>query len=232
LIDVAEPVPGELILDVGCGSGELTAALAERATPGGTVWGMDADPAMIGRAQAQFPHVAGLQFVQADARSLPVEEPVDLLFSNAALHWIPSVDAERAVAAMSQALRVGGRFVVEFGGKGNVQRIVQACETVTGISADFWYYPSIADYSTLLQKHNIEVTSAVLYDRPTPLEGDEGMKNWVRMFGNKFLERYQTPEQVEEALQKIDDLLRPDMFDGTKWTADYRRIRIVGKKLP
>ena len=75
---------------------------------------------MIAKAQQQFPH---LQFIQTDVCEFDLEEPVDVIFSNAALHWVGNENnaAERAVVCMARALKPGGRFVVEFGGKGNVK---------------------------------------------------------------------------------------------------------------
>jgi SAM-dependent methyltransferase len=243
LVDVAAPVPGERILDVGCGSGELTQALYERTRSSSVVMGLDADPNMISKANEQYPH---LNFFQADVRNFDLssslllesststteEDPrVDLIFSNAALHWVPPTDAGRAIAAMTRALKPTGRLVVEFGGAGNVQQITQACEKVTGVCAS-WYFPTIEDFSALLlQENGVTVTSAVVYDRPTLLEeGEDGLTNWICMFGNMFFEN-KSPQQVEDALQKISDMLRPTLFNGTQWTADYRRIRVVGEIL-
>ena len=257
LVDVAQPNPGERILDVGCGSGELTQALYERAqqeqqqlpsndtfttTPTPTVvMGMDADPGMIARATEAYPDVT---FFRGDARNFRLtttdnngedDDPrVDLVFSNAALHWVGPDGAESMVKSLVRAMKPGARLVVEFGGKGNVASIVQACSQVllSGVADNFWYFPSIAEFTSLLERHGIEVTSAELFDRPTVLEeGSEGLKNWIRMFGSAFLKNT-TPEQDEEALEKVCEMLRPVLFDGSQWIADYRRIRVVGRKLP
>jgi trans-aconitate methyltransferase len=115
LIELLLPQPGERILDLGCGTGQLTAQLA---STGATVWGIDADATMITKAQQNYPH---LKFEQADARNFQVEEPVDAVFSNAMLHWVK--EPERAIACISRALKPGGRLVVEFGGKDNIQAI-------------------------------------------------------------------------------------------------------------
>lgn len=100
-----------------------------------------------------------------------------------------------------------------------------------------WYFPSIAEFTSVLEKHGIEVTLAELYDRPTRLEhGEEGMRNWIRMFGDPFV--VFAAESVdgdvafkEEFVRAVAEKLRPVLFDGEQWTADYRRIRIVGRKL-
>jgi trans-aconitate 2-methyltransferase len=232
LIELAQLSAGERVLDVGCGTGELTREL-RRSCPGvAAAIGMDADENMIARAREQFSEDA--DFFVGDARNFEISEPVDLVFSNAALHWIPPRDADRAVRCISRALRPGGRFVAEFGGKGNVQAIIRAVAQTLGAteeSTNPWYYPSIAEFSTLLERHGIEVTSAVLFDRSTPLQdGPDGMRNWLRMFGSKFFEGM-SPERMDELIESACDKLRPELFDGEQWQADYRRIRVVARKI-
>ena len=214
------------ILDVGCGSGELTARLAKL----GQVTGLDADPSMVATASRQFPH---LTFVHADVRDFDLgQETFDVVFSNAALHWIPPCDVDRAVECLSRALRPGGKLMVEFGGRGNVQTIVQALEErLDGVSSP-WYFPSIADFTTRLETVGIETTSACLYDRPTPLtDGPEGLKNWLRMFGTVYWHGLSDGTNVDEIIDDVADRLRPVLWDGKMWNADYRRLRVVGRKL-
>lgn len=227
LTELVDSKPGQRVLDIGCGTGELTAELA---STGATLIGMDADPQMVAQAQAQYPDVT---FQTGDMRDFRVEEPVDVLFSNAALHWIPGKDIAQAVACMAKSIKPGGRFVVEFGGKGNVQKIVEACqeELLDKHGSRFecpWYFPSISEFTTLLDTHGIEVTSAKLFDRPTPLEdGENGLSNWIRMFASQFFSEYLD----DSFLNAVNDKLRPDLHDGKQWVADYRRIRIVGRKI-
>ena len=104
--------PGEHILDIGCGTGALTADIA---AAGAEVLGVDRSAEMIAEAREKFP---SLRFAVCDARTLPFANEFDAVFSNAALHWIP--EAQQAVEGVVRALRPGGRLVAEFGGKGNV----------------------------------------------------------------------------------------------------------------
>ena len=123
--------PGERILDLGCGTGTLT---AEIAASGAEVLGIDYSAEMIEAAHGKFPQ---LQFEVCDARTLPFCNEFDGVFSNAALHWIP--EADKVIEGVSRALKTNGRFVAEFGGKGNVHRLVVALEnalTQLGISPD------------------------------------------------------------------------------------------------
>ena len=223
LLELLSPQPGDHILDLGCGTGQLTQAIAQT---GATVTGIDADAAMVATAQQHYPQ---LSFTVADARNFTVPQPVDSIFSNAVLHWVKP--PEQAVQAIATALRDGGKFVAEFGGKGNVQRIIEAVETVRQTNhLSPWYFPSIGDYTHLLEQHGLEVTFAALVDRPTPLnEGAQGLANWLKMFGSSLLAGLNSDE-VDTVIREVETRLQPGMYDGQQWHADYRRLRIVATK--
>jgi trans-aconitate methyltransferase len=228
LLDLLAPLPGERVLDLGCGTGQLTSEIAAR---GASVLGLDLSPAMIEEARRKFP---ALGFTAGDARCLDFQDQFDAVFSNAALHWIPQ--AERVVSGVARALRPGGRLVVEFGGKGNVRSVTAALEDALlemGIStadARPWYYPSIGEYSALVERHGLEVREASLFDRPTELEdGERGLANWVRMFCGWFLER--VPEGArEDYVRAVERAARPALWKDGRWELDYRRLRLAAVK--
>ncbi len=222
LVDMLHPQAGERILDLGCGTGHLTAKLAES---GADVTGMDASPSMIAQARQNFPP---LKFVLADARDFHFDEPFDAVFSNAALHWIH--DAESVIRCVAAALRQGGRFVLEMGGKGNIGRIRTAIEetlTTAGYATKCpWYYPTVGEYSTILEKHGFEVRMAQTFDRWTKLEHPErGLREWIEMFAGSYFEGI-APADKEQLLRKIEDRTRPELYRDGHWWADYRRLRI------
>ncbi len=225
LIELLSPQPGENILDLGCGTGQLTTQLA---ITGATVWGLDADATMIAKARGNYSH---LKFQQADARNFQIDEPVDAIFSNAMLHWVK--EPERAVACIAQALKPGGRFVAEFGGKGNIQAITQSlASTFESLGQPYispWYFPSIGDYASLLEQAGLEVVYGTLRDRPTPLEGDSGLANWLRMFANGLLAEL-TPAMQHQSIQNIETQTRSQLYQNGIWIADYRRLRLVAVK--
>jgi len=227
LIGLLEPEPGERILDVGCGTGQLTAEIARA---GAEVTGIDNSPAMIAQARNNFPI---LRFEVHDICSLPDREEFDAVFSNAALHWVARADD--AAAAMARALKPGGRLVVEFGGRGNTRALLdalrQALKARHGVEPEHvnpWYFPSIGEYAALLERHRLEVTFATLFDRRTPLEGgSQGLANWFAMFGAPLAEELRQPEFVRQVEQfAAASLLR----DGV-WSVDYRRLRMVAHKV-
>ena len=112
----------EHILDVGCGDGKVTAELA-RAVPRGSVTGMDASPQMIEFAKKTFPtrKFPNLRFRVMDARKIKFDRQFDLVFSNAALHWVD--DHETILRGAATVLKPGGRLIVSCGGKGNAQDV-------------------------------------------------------------------------------------------------------------
>ncbi len=222
VVELLQPRAGEQVLDLGCGTGHLTHKIAET---GAQVVGVDASPSMIGQARQNFPN---LRFVLQDAAALTFNQEFDAVFSNAALHWM--LDPAAVVNAVSKALRPGGRFVAEMGGKGNIQTIVNAIQCVVlkyhPLPPSRQYYPSVSEYTAILESHGLEVRLAQLFDRPTPLEGETGMENWIKQFKDYYFEKL-PPSALAEVLSD----LRTKLYSDKGWVADYRRLRFVAVKL-
>ncbi len=229
VLELLNAQSGERIMDLGCGTGHLTAKIAET---GAHVVGVDRSPEMIRQAREKYP---ALRFEVMDAREISLDETLDAVFSNATLHWIK--EPERVISGIKKLLRPGGRFVAEFGGKGNTDELVKAVGHaweslgLTGPAPHPWYYPGIPEYAGLLEKHGFEVTHATLFDRPTPLDdGVRGLRNWLEMFGSAFVEGL--PDAVrEKLLAEIERELRPRLFQDDHWVMDYRRLRVVARRL-
>ncbi len=227
LIPLLQPQPGELILDLGCGTGHLTHTIAES---GARVIGIDCSTSMIETAQSTYPQ---LEFHLADAKDFSFASPFDAIFSNATLHWI--LEAEQVVRCITASLKPGGRFIAEFGGKGNVATITtavqQSFQEIMHKEIDFgWYFPSIGEYATLLEKHDLDVRSALLFERPTPLEeGEMGLRNWLQMFGEQVFHNV-SGDMKQKILERTEEKTRDRLFNNDQWIADYTRLRIVAYK--
>lgn len=219
LLKLLNAQPGERIVDLGCGTGQLA---AEIAATGAKVIGLDSDRAMIAQAQSNYPH---LSFQVADATSFELDNPADAIFSNAVLHWV--TDAEAAANQIATMLESGGRFVAELGGHGNVQTIIRALSEVTNQALQPWYFPTIAEYATLLESVGLEVVYATLFDRPTPL-GASGLAGWLEMFGQRFFPQ-RSSEEWQEITASVEKKAQ-SLYQNDQWIADYRRIRIVAVK--
>ena len=86
-----------------------------------------------------------------------------------------------------------------------------------------WYFPGIGEYASLLEQHGIEVVQAMLFERPTPVEGENGLRDWLGMF-------YKPPLH-DDVIAAAEKKLRPILFRDGVWYIDYRRLRIVAKRV-
>ena len=226
LLNLLDAKSGETILDLGCGTGHLTAKIAET---GARVTGFDHSAEMIAQAQRLFPN---LKFEVADARDFTTDSPVDAVLSNAVLHWV--MPPEAAARSIFRALQPGGRFVAEFGGRGCVRRVIEAVNAALGRSDAAerpWYFPSVGEYSAVLEGQGFEVRYMTLFDRPTPLEdGERGLANWLEMFGGSYFTALDAARK-EKVVAEVASRLRPELWREGQWVADYRRLRLVAVKL-
>jgi trans-aconitate methyltransferase len=224
LIELVAPRAGERILDLGCGDGAFSGMVA---ASGADVVGLDSSPELVSAARAR-----GLRAEVGDGRDLRYERVFDAVVSNAALHWMGEPDA--VLAGVARALKSGGRFAAEFGGKGNVAAIVTALLAVldrrgvaraAGSAALPWYFPTAAEYRARLEAHGFAVASIVLVARPTLLP--TGLDGWLETFGAPFLQRLPREERAE-ALREASSLLAPSLRDDSgTWIADYVRLRFL-----
>ncbi len=229
LVNLLAPRQGERILDLGCGTGYLTHLIA---SSGALVTGVDSSADMIHKAKTAYPE---LEFQQGSATDLYFAPLFDAVFSNAVLHWV--LDKESAIDGVYRSLRPGGRFVLEMGGKGNVEGIILAARKVLtrhgfykNAASQPWYYPSVGEYTTLLEKRDFRIDYASHFDRETELkDGDNGIKDWLRMFGSSFFKDIPAVT-LDNLLDEIQETLRPTHYRNHKWWADYKRLRVAATK--
>ncbi|MEK6478392.1 methyltransferase domain-containing protein [Catalinimonas sp. 4WD22] len=229
LIDLLAPEAGERILDVGCGSGQLTAKIQEIC---GQAVGIDSSEEMIDDAKSKYPDI---EFSVADASDFSVDQTFDAVFSNAALHWV--MDYEGAIRSIYHSLKPGGRLVLEMDGKGNIQTIINQLRVslkLRGFTEQaelaLWYFPSIGEYTPLLEKQGFSVLLAQHYDRPTEMPSNEsGIVDWLSMFAGAFFLGISENEQ-EIIKAEVQEKIRPYCYEESKWYADYKRLRIMAMK--
>lgn len=229
VLELLDVKPGERILDLGCGTGHLTKKIQEE---GAEVVGIDASPDMIAKAKENYP---GLDFRVANGADFNFDEPFDAVFTNATLHWIQ--DADGVIKSVYRVVKPSGRFVGEFGGKGNNRLMLAAAATVLekhgyhyGNNINRWYYPSTAEYAARLEAQGFRVTLITHFDRPTLLQdGREGMIKWFNMFGASIFKKVPAVK-LPQLLDEITELLQPTNEVEGQWYADYKRLRFIAVK--
>jgi trans-aconitate methyltransferase len=230
VVELLSPQSRERILDLGCGTGDLSSEISKC---GANVVGMDLSANMIDQAKRKYP---GIDFVIGNAEEFSFEETFKAVFSNASLHWMKR--SVNVISCVKNVLEKDGRFVVEFGGKGNVEKIVEAISNV--LSKDYgidaknlnpWYFPSIGEYSSLLEQQGFRVTYAVHFDRPTKLEdGENGLNVWLAgLAADEFFKGFSETEK-RDIFNKVSDLAKKDLYRDGFWYADYKRLRIIALK--
>ena len=215
--------PGERILDLGCGDGQLTQRIA---ATGADVVGVDASLEMLAAARSR-----GIDAQEGRAELLPfTDRSFDAVFSNAALHWVCGQD--EMMTEVQRVLKPGGRFVAEMGGHGNIAAIRVALMAVLarhnygdredGVN----YYPTPESYTRRLEGHGFKVKKIAHFPRPTILP-ESGMAGWLRTFRSGVLESL--PEAIRETVvEETAALLAPALRDEEgNWTGDYVRLRFI-----
>jgi SAM-dependent methyltransferase len=225
LLRILAPRPGERVLDLGCGDGRLTLALVKA---GCSVVGVDSSRRQVAAARRR-----GLDARVVNGEALAFSGEFDAVLSNAALHWMRR--PRRVLRGVWKALRPGGRFVAELGGRGNAAAVARAIARALrrrGLRfADLspWYFPGPREYRRLLREAGFRVMTLETFARPTRLPGD--IVAWLETFGGAFLEAVPKPQRAAFS-REVREALVPALQRADGWYVDYVRLRFHATKPP
>ena len=213
------PLEGnERVLDAGCGTGRVTAVLAER-LPNGRVIALDGSRSMIEQARDRLATFGDrIEYVVADLGSpLPIHRPVDAILSTATFHWVPDHDALfRNLAAV---LRPRGRLVAQCGGVGNIASIQAVLATIgDGWLGDVHFETPEATARRLEAAGFVDV-DCWLSDEPTTFEPGEPFETYLRtVVLGSHVARLPEPERAAFVQEVASRLAEPRI--------DYVRLNI------
>src|SRR3954454_22544240 len=157
-----------IVLDVGCGTGIVTEALLEL-VPRGRVLAFDASAEMVRLARERLGDRAEVWC--QDALDLDLDEAVDVIFSTAALHWVP--DHDRLWERLGRALRPSGRVEAQCGGQGNIDRVRECIDAAAReLALDLvgwspWVFASPEETQARLDRNGFAQRRCWLEARPT-----------------------------------------------------------------
>jgi trans-aconitate 2-methyltransferase len=198
----------EALLDIGCGDGKITAELAKN-LPQGKAVGIDSSSQMVNLAQSTFPKTdyPHLCFQVMDARKLVFKEEFDIVFSNAALHWI--VDQKPVLQGVYRSLKPEGRLVFQMAGAGNAEDIIAILsELLTespwkqffgGFKFPYGFF-SDEEYRAFLVEAGFKPLRVELFPRVMKHAGAEGLAGWIRTTWLPYTERL--PLELQDGFVK------------------------------
>jgi 2-isopropylmalate synthase len=223
VVDLLAPSEGEEVLDLGCGEGTLALEIQKS---GAKVTGVDLSHEMVKSARAK-----GIDAMVMSVTEMEFKSRFDAVFSNAVLHWVK--ECETAVRNIYEALKPNGRFVAEFGGSGNCKIVVDAMKEVFknhlefGAFEDPWYFPSVEEYSKVLELCGFSVEYCELIPRPTPVDD---IANWLDLFANGVT-AHLSREEFAMFKEEVSRVAKQKLYDENNgWHVDYVRLRVKAIK--
>lgn len=221
------------MLDAGCGSGRPTRILAAR-VPRGKVYAVDRDPNMVQQARAGLRGCDNVQVVQSDIATVKLPEKVDVVFSNAVLHWIP--DHREVFANFAALLKEGGELLIQCGGEGNLENALAIVDKVMAIDTfrqhfagwqKPWHFVSPQDTEELLRLAGFQDVKVGLAAEPVSFADREQFSTFVKtVVIRPHLARLPAKLQSKFLEVYLDECERQPQ----KWLLDYVRLNIAAKR--
>ncbi len=246
VIERLAPLPGERILDLGCGTGRLTALLLE-AIGRGRVVGLDHSDAMLREAAARSaarPPITALHdasiapwrlaFVRADGAALPFADTFDAVFSTAALHWMQ--DHAGVFASVYGALAPGGRFIAQCGGSRNLRVLFDRAAALMRAPAfathfrtweEPWEFADVPTTMMRLERAGFTLIDVSLEPAPTRMPDRQTYAEFVELI---CLKPHLALLPAAGRAAFIDAIADQAADDPAPYTLDYWRLNISARK--
>ena len=225
----------ERVLDLGCGDGVNTALMAEL-LPNGEVVGLDASKGMIDTAKSR--QRDNLRFILMDIDEIVFEDEFDVIYSNAALHWVK--DHNRLLRNVFKALRKGGIVRFNFAADGNCAhffKVIRKAMAESGFSrffSDFswpWYMPTIYEYTQMVNQSELKAAKVWGENADRYFPDTETMIAWVDQPSLvPFLACIDESRKADFREYVIGEMIRETKQEDGQCFETFRRINLFGSK--
>ena len=224
----------ERVLDLGCGTGRVTAEMAARVPRGGVV-GLDRSAAMLETARPWLrDHAPRVTLVRADGAALPFKRTFDVVFSGATFHWIP--DHGALFRSIVQALKPGGRLNAQCGGEGNLAVLKARADRLMREPRfapyfEDWveptYYADVASTERRLAAAGFVDITVWMEAAPTTFDGPNEFRQFI---GSVCVREHvaRLPSEDREAF--LRELTVAAIGDTPPLTLDYWRLNITATR--
>lgn len=225
----------EHVLDLGCGDGTNTAVIAGL-VPGGRVIGIDASRGMIETAKPK--EQRNLQFMLMDIDDMDFMDEFDIIYSNAALHWVK--DHRKLLHNVYKALKAGGRVRFNFAGHGNCShflKVVRKAMTKDEFAEFFktfswpWYMPTVDDYSHLTGKSGLKDCRVWGENADRFFPDTEALTRWINQPSLvPFLPCIPEPARIRFRNHVVEEMITETKQDDGRCFETFRRINLIAGK--
>ena len=224
----------ERVLDAGCGTGRLTAALLDR-LPAGFVIGLDQSSHMLAEAATRL---RGRSFatVRAALPDLPLDASVDVVFSTATFHWV--LDHPALFASIHRALRPGGHLLAQCGGGPNITRLLSRTQALMDSTAwrpsferftPHWHFASAETTAARLTKAGFANIDTWIEEAPVILADEATYHDYLMTVILRGHVAY-LPDGL--AHQFIATMTEKAARDDPPFLVDYWRLNMSARKAP
>ncbi len=224
LISLVKPRVNLTAIDLGCGTGALTAAFHEQFNAKSTV-GVDNSANML----ADAPSRPGLSFVLADAASYEPPSPVDVVISNALIHWIP--DHRLLLSRLKEMLKPGGQVAIQFPNNGThrYQQIAYALQS----ESPFDGYPpnpidanllTLEEYAQALSELGFEDIDIHMRVYLHPLKRGDQILEWAKGTFLTHFAKVQPPEINQRFMAAYRERLFAEIPAHEPYLFTFRRV--------
>ena len=234
-------IGNEIVMDAGCGTGRVTRILAQKVRAEGMVYAVDIDSNMVCHARKNLKDLENVIIIQGDLIDVKLPRKVDVIFSNAVIHWI--LDHKTLFKHFWDLLssRIdndkAGKILVQCGGYGNLTSVYKLMKQIKE-SAEFrghfvnwkepWYFAKPGDTEKLLEEIGFTNIDVYPSDGTTTFPDSKSYSQFVKTIVMKPFLRYLPDDQLKDRYLKL--FLERVEKSGLSWTLDFIRLNIIAQK--